>query len=1161
MPGSDVQVRTVEVAIETSAGKALGNLDALIEKLESLAGTIDSAVSKAGGLSTIGKGNNNRGFTSSSKGIEKTAKASNDAAKQVDKFMQKMNATGFTGKSGVQKAAEESSKAITDYKEQMRRFGVDTEQKGIKFLMGEGTETAKRAEILSKRARGYQNASDVLGKRSDNQVDRDMQSISDLEGRSRKASEALAELARRKSEALSPTSGTGGDTASSTDQAAWSLGEYDTALAKVEQGSNSASTAIDRFKNIIRGVREGAQFGATALGKFSRAVQMLANPLKAVSKAGQKFKEVLGIGGHGGLFGGRRTFGQFLGMMLLRRAIMSALRALVEGIKEGSDNLTKYSAEYNHSISSMSSALKYLKNAWAAAFAPIVNVVAPYITAFINMLASALNAIGRFLAALTGKGFAVQAKPVWEDYAASLDKSASGSDKAAKAAKEYQKTLMSFDQIHALNSPDKSSSGGSGGGGGGGSDGLSVQDMFTTTSIEGSMKDFADKLREAAKAGNWVGVGEIVAEKLNEAFSDLRIWKNLGKKIADFFNIAIDTFYGFVKKFNFKQFGLALGTAIGTALANIHWDNLGGGIGRFATGLFEFLTGLMKGVDWKLLGSNIKTAIGEFFRELNWASIGEFVMTALDSLLDFCIGLMPDFGEVGEYIIKAIGDFFDNVPESKVLAIAAKLALFLLKCIENIAKFKLAIPNKIIESIFGVDVIDKAFGTVEGKLDSEIKGLESGERKGLFGSAADWLFGKSNTMKQSIAEFFGSANQGIAQYAPQLEGNMLNAGQCAWKAFIKWINKENGKAAGTDSVTGVGSGASGKSSWLNKTIGKVSSAAAKMFNVDSDTKKSGESSITSFGNGTTGKRSWITSTVRNLFKGIGSQFNINSIASTHGSSSMTYFANGANAKKAVISAKIKSVASSFGSALNINSTANAYGSSAIASFSNGASGKRTTVTNVITSIATGAKNALNISTAANTHGRNIGASYANGIKGAKNSVSNAGTMLSNAVSGTLSSNAYSKGYSYGSSLSRGFSAGFKSSSLPKVNYNINYTHINGNRVPTSIYPYTSYVKPYAQGGFLNSGELFLARENGLTEMIGRIGNRGAVANNQQIVEGIEAGVARGMMAAMSATSNANGNTAPYEINITVKTQSDEVLARAVERGNAKRKYRLGTATA
>ena len=49
-------------------------------------------------------------------------------------------------------------------------------------------------------------------------------------------------------------------------------------------------------------------------------------------------------------------------------------------------------------------------------------------------------------------------------------------------------------------------------------------------------------------------------------------------------------------------------------------------------------------------------------------------------------------------------------------------------------------------------------------------------------------------------------------------------------------------------------------------------------------------------------------------------------------------------------------------------------------------------------------------------------------------------------------------------------------------------------------------KVMAAGGFLSSGELFIAREAG-PEMVGRIGNRSAVANNDQIVAGITNGVA------------------------------------------------------
>ena len=42
----------------------------------------------------------------------------------------------------------------------------------------------------------------------------------------------------------------------------------------------------------------------------------------------------------------------------------------------------------------------------------------------------------------------------------------------------------------------------------------------------------------------------------------------------------------------------------------------------------------------------------------------------------------------------------------------------------------------------------------------------------------------------------------------------------------------------------------------------------------------------------------------------------------------------------------------------------------------------------------------------------------------------------------------------------------------------------------------------ASGGFVDSGDLFIANENGVPEMIGRFGNQTAVANTDQIVAGI-----------------------------------------------------------
>lgn len=96
---------------------------------------------------------------------------------------------------------------------------------------------------------------------------------------------------------------------------------------------------------------------------------------------------------------------------------------------------------------------------------------------------------------------------------------------------------------------------------------------------------------------------------------------------------------------------------------------------------------------------------------------------------------------------------------------------------------------------------------------------------------------------------------------------------------------------------------------------------------------------------------------------------------------------------------------------------------------------------------------------------------------------------------------------------------------------------------------------YATGGFPNAGELFMANEKG-PEMVGKMGHRNVVANNKQITDGIKAAVVDGMMEVAMATNSGNMDNAPYVINAVLKTEDNETLARAVEKGNLKRDVRF-----
>lgn len=70
---------------------------------------------------------------------------------------------------------------------------------------------------------------------------------------------------------------------------------------------------------------------------------------------------------------------------------------------------------------------------------------------------------------------------------------------------------------------------------------------------------------------------------------------------------------------------------------------------------------------------------------------------------------------------------------------------------------------------------------------------------------------------------------------------------------------------------------------------------------------------------------------------------------------------------------------------------------------------------------------------------------------------------------------------------------------------------------------------FANGGYPTSGEMFIARENGIPEMVGSIGGRTAVANNDQIVEAISIGVYNAYMDAMS-RSGSNKQPTIVQIN-------------------------------
>ncbi len=102
------------------------------------------------------------------------------------------------------------------------------------------------------------------------------------------------------------------------------------------------------------------------------------------------------------------------------------------------------------------------------------------------------------------------------------------------------------------------------------------------------------------------------------------------------------------------------------------------------------------------------------------------------------------------------------------------------------------------------------------------------------------------------------------------------------------------------------------------------------------------------------------------------------------------------------------------------------------------------------------------------------------------------------------------------------------SALNRIPRSITTTHTIYEETVSRSSRSSSSAQGYATGGFPTEGQLFYAREKG-PELVGTIGNKTAVANNEQIVESVSAGVYEAMLAVMSSGGNDNNVT----VNVTL----------------------------
>lgn len=440
---------------------------------------------------------------------------------------------------------------------------------------------------------------------------------------------------------------------------------------------------VSAFKRALTGIKSSAKSINSAKKSFNDVSKAIQNARGMASKAIHPFrtlKEMISGANNSGNKG--MSWGRMLGSSLMFSTIFGAISQVKEAIKAGSDNLVQYSSAYNKSISGMVTSLLYLKNAWAAAFAPVVNVVAPYISKFIDMIAGALNAVGQFTAALTGKGRVVQAKKAWYNYGKSLEDTGDKIKDTTKKAKDLQNYLLGIDELNVLQPNTDSNSGSGTSGSGGKYTGPSASEMFETIEVPNSMNKLAEMFKDAIAKSDFTDIGRMISNKLSNALESID-WKsvyhhadNFGKDLATFLN-------GLITPRLFYDLGATIAGAINTAFhaanafaINFDWSNLGASLASSITGFFENWDAGLTGETFSNFFTGIFDAITAFVNKLNaddtFKTVGQKLVDLLCGVKwgDMAWSLAGFFTEFYNALIDFPADFTEGIAEALVEHIA-----------------------------------------------------------------------------------------------------------------------------------------------------------------------------------------------------------------------------------------------------------------------------------------------------------------------------------------------------------------------------------------------------------------------------------------------------------------------------------------------------------
>lgn len=541
------------------------------------------------------------------------------------------------------------------------------------------------------------------------------------------------------------------------------LQQMDTENLAVEHQSRRIESLLGRqiaASRAVQGVKNAVRLSAAAIQQPFKAIQAR---LSAMTKSMGRFS--------------RRIAG-LASSALIFNLLSSGLR-----------QMTNYMGTALLSSASLRQALGNLQGAAATAAAPLIQILTPALTALANAAATVFAYLAKLVAFLTGKTVS------------SAKAAAKGMSGTSKAAKDAAKSLAGFDEIERLDA--KTGSGAS---------------SITPNYNFDAKSPFLDSVLAAIEAGEWNQVGQLFAQKLNEAMAAIP-WPDIQDKAQTWAANIADTLNGFIDRLDWRLVGSTLAQGLNTALIfadtlvqGIHWDTLGNGIGNGmnqcveeldweALGrlmiakwkiVFETLHGFIQTFDFSALGDAFARATMAAINNIDWPQAAADLVSGaaglLESLAHWIDGL--DWQQIGSTIAEcitnidyaelaqAILDLLSAAVTGLADGLSALAGHLVGDFIQGIKQWFDDVQTQAAVAGYGDDVAQYLF-------DGFIDGLEA-----LWNGIGQWIYDHIFTpFKNGICEAFGihSPSTEAKSWGSYISQGLLDGLASKWENITGWL--------------------------------------------------------------------------------------------------------------------------------------------------------------------------------------------------------------------------------------------------------------------------------------------------------------------------------------------------------------------------------------